>query len=49
MQPLLSLVDLGSGLWHYWAHNDTGAGGWWSDFDMVEIGRGDFEPVRIAT
>ena len=27
---MLSLVDLGSGLWH-WAHNDTGGGGWWND------------------
>jgi alpha-galactosidase len=42
---MVSLVDLGSGLWHF-AHNDTGNGGWWNDFDMIEIGRGDFEPIN---
>eukprot|EP01046_Picozoa_sp_COSAG06_P047862 COSAG06_NODE_7043_length_2660_cov_32.333073_2_plen_109_part_00 len=26
---MISLVDLGSGLWKF-AHNDTGNGGWWN-------------------
>lgn len=40
---MVSLVDIGSGLWVY-AHNSTSSqyGGWWNDLDMLEIGNGDF-------
>jgi hypothetical protein len=36
---MVSLVDIGSGLWPY-AHNSTNStvGGWWNDLDMVEVG-----------
>eukprot|EP00759_Apiculatamorpha_spiralis_P024345 PhF_6_TR27884/c0_g1_i1/m.40831/K07407/E3.2.1.22B, galA, rafA; alpha-galactosidase len=36
---MVSLVDIGSGLWSY-AHNSTNPqyGGWWNDLDMIEIG-----------
>lgn len=36
---MVSLVDIGSGLWMY-AHNSTNStvGGWWNDLDMIEIG-----------
>jgi alpha-galactosidase len=36
---MLSLVDIGSGLWPF-AHNSTNAtfGGFWNDLDMIEIG-----------
>jgi hypothetical protein len=36
---MVSLVDIGSGLWPY-AHNSTNAtfGGWWNDLDLVRIG-----------
>jgi len=36
---MVSLVDIGSGLWMY-AHNSTNAtyGGWWNDLDMIEVG-----------
>lgn len=38
---MLSLVDIGSGLWKY-AHNATDAGvdGWFNDLDIMEIGNG---------
>lgn len=38
---MISLVDIGSGLWPY-AHNskDPQFGGWWNDLDMIEIGNG---------
>lgn len=39
---MMSLIDIGSGLWPF-AHNSTGAGGWWNDLDMLEVGNGDFE------
>jgi hypothetical protein len=42
---MLSLVDIGSGLWSY-AHNASNAtvGGWWNDLDMIEVGNGvDFK------
>lgn len=39
---MISLVDIGAGLWMY-AHNSTNPlyGGWWNDLDMIEIGNGD--------
>lgn len=39
---MISLVDIGAGLWPY-AHNeiDPKFGGWWNDLDMIEIGNGD--------
>ena len=40
---MVSLVDIGSGIWPF-AHNssDPAYGGWFSDLDMLEVGRGDF-------
>lgn len=42
-KSMLSLVDIGSGLWPY-AHNcsNVSVGGWWNDLDMLEVGNGDF-------
>ena len=39
----ISLVDMGSGWWKY-AHNSSNAsiGGWHTDLDMLEVGRGEF-------
>ena len=36
---MVSLVDIGSGLWPF-AHNSSNStvGGWWNDLDMLEIG-----------
>lgn len=38
---MISLVDIGAGLWPY-AHNSQNPtyGGWWNDLDMIEIGNG---------
>eukprot|EP00935_MAST-01C_sp_MAST-1C-sp1_P000305 g305.t1 len=38
---MISLVDIGAGLWPY-AHNSKNStfGGWWNDLDMIEIGNG---------
>ena len=38
---MVSLVDIGSGLWPF-AHNSTNStvGGWWNDLDMIEVGNG---------
>ena len=38
-QSMLTLIDIGSGLWPF-AHNSTNStfGGWWNDLDMLEIG-----------
>jgi hypothetical protein len=43
---MISLVDLGAGLWPY-AHNGSlttvkGGGGFWNDLDMLELGNGAF-------
>jgi hypothetical protein len=43
---MLSLIDLGAGLWPY-AHNGSlttvkGGGGFWNDLDMLEMGNGAF-------
>jgi hypothetical protein len=42
---MISLVDIGAGLWPY-AHNSKDAtyGGWWNDLDMIEIGNGGPNP-----
>lgn len=47
---MMSLVDIGSGLWPF-AHNSTGQGGWWNDLDSAcsakgGQGVGDKEPPR---
>ncbi len=51
---MLSLVDIGSGLWPF-AHNATNAtqGGWFNDLDMIEVGNSpDFncgaDPAALA-
>ena len=38
---MISLVDIGAGLWPY-AHNSQNKtyGGWWNDLDIIEIGNG---------
>jgi alpha-galactosidase len=42
---MISLVDLGSGLWPY-PHNGSRPGrkSWWNDFDIMEVGNGEFDP-----
>ena len=44
---MLSLVDVGSGLWPF-AHNDTGLGGFFNDLDMMEVGNGEFNETADA-
>lgn len=48
-KSMVSLVDIGSGLWPY-AHGAINAsvGGWWNDLDMLEVGNGDFSPSNLA-
>ena len=48
---MVSLVDIGSGLWPF-AHNSTNStvGGWWNDLDMIEVGNSpDFSCGDDAT
>jgi hypothetical protein len=46
---MISLVDIGSGLWPY-AHNSRNKtfGGWWNDLDMIEIGNGGGTEGNVA-
>eukprot|EP00698_Gefionella_okellyi_P000857 TRINITY_DN10753_c0_g1_i1.p1 TRINITY_DN10753_c0_g1~~TRINITY_DN10753_c0_g1_i1.p1 ORF type:complete len:696 (+),score=95.09 TRINITY_DN10753_c0_g1_i1:1288-3375(+) len=50
-RSMVSLVDIGSGLWSY-AHNAsmsaTGGGGWWNDLDMLEVGNGEFSDPALS-
>jgi hypothetical protein len=41
---MISLVDIGSGLWSY-AHSDTGTGSFWNWLDFLQVGKDFFNPT----
>jgi alpha-galactosidase len=49
---MLSLVDIGSGLWSFVHNGSSTSAGWWNDFDILEIGNGPFaaelSPTSLA-